>query len=67
MLVLRREVGQTLVIHGPGIDPIYISVNEVQGIRVRLGINADRELQVDRLEVFRAKQDEAINVHGDSV
>ena len=47
MLVLTRQSGQTIVI---GTD-IVIRVIEVRGRRVRLGIEAPRDITVDRGEV----------------
>lgn len=48
MLVLSRKKGQSIVIG----DNIEITVVEIQGDMVRLGINAPREVTVHRQEVF---------------
>lgn len=51
MLVLTRRAGQELVIA----DEITISVVEVRGNRVLLGITAPRSVSVDRFEVRQKK------------
>ena len=48
MLVLSRKVGQSIVI-GDGIE---ITVVELRGDQVRLGIHAPREVPVNRKEVL---------------
>lgn len=48
MLVLSRKKGQSIMI---GSD-IEISIVDVQGEQVRLGINAPREVSIHRKEVF---------------
>lgn len=50
MLVLSREAGQSVVIGGD----VVVTVVEVKGDVVRLGIAAPREVQVHREEVFKA-------------
>ncbi len=50
MLVLTRHVHQSIVI---GQD-IVVTVLEVRGDQVRLGITAPKEVQVHREEVFAA-------------
>jgi len=49
MLVLSRKKGQSIVIG----DNIEITVVEIQGDMVRIGINAPREITVHRQEVFQ--------------
>jgi carbon storage regulator len=48
MLVLARKVGQSIVIN----DDIEITVIEVRGDQVRLGINAPKSVPVHRKELF---------------
>lgn len=48
MLVLSRKKGQSIMI---GHD-IEISVIDVQGEQIRLGINAPRNVSIHRKEVF---------------
>ena len=50
MLVLSRKSGQQIVIA----DNIVITVVEIRSDRVRLGIEAPREIPVHRKEVFEA-------------
>jgi carbon storage regulator len=52
MLVLSRRVGERLLIG----DDIVITVIEVRGDGVRLGIDAPREVRVHRAEVLEAVQ-----------
>ncbi len=48
MLVLTRKKDQTIVIN----DNIEITVLDIQGDQVRIGINAPRSVSVHRKEVF---------------
>jgi carbon storage regulator len=50
VLVLSREAGESVVIGGD----VVVTVVEVKGDVVRLGIAAPREVQVHREEVFQA-------------
>lgn len=50
MLVLSRKKNQSIVIN----DDITIVVVEIRGDKVRLGINAPKEVSVHRLEVYEA-------------
>lgn len=52
MLVLTREVGQSIVIG----NNIRITVVQVRGDQARIGIDAPREVPVHRLEVFEELQ-----------
>jgi len=54
MLVLSRKRGEQICI-GNG---VVLTVISVQGDRVRLGIQAPREVTVDRQEVRQRKVDE---------
>lgn len=47
MLILSRKIGQSIVIEGG----IVIKVLAMEGYSVRLGIEAPRELRVDRDEI----------------
>lgn len=56
MLVLSRKKNESIVIN----DDIVIMVVDVRGDKVRLGIQAPREVTVHRREVYEAiKQSEA--------
>ncbi len=50
MLVLSRQRDETIVIG----DDIEITVVDIRGYKVRLGINAPRSVQVHRKEVYEA-------------
>jgi len=52
LLVLSRKVDQTIVIQ----HNITIKILEITGDRVKLGINAPRDVQVHREEVWRELQ-----------
>lgn len=52
MLVLTRQVDQTIDI---GFD-IEVTVIEIRGDKVRLGITAPAQVSVDRREVRQAKK-----------
>jgi carbon storage regulator len=54
MLVLSRKKGESIVIG----DDITIVVIEVRGDKVRLGVEAPKEVPVHRQEVFDAIQRE---------
>lgn len=54
MLVLTRKKDQSIVIN----DNIEITILDVQGDQVRLGINAPRSVSVYRKEIFLEIQEE---------
>lgn len=54
MLVLRRKKGEQIVIEGG----ITITVVDVQGDRVKLGIVAPPDVRVDREEVHERRSTE---------
>ena len=51
MLVLSRFVGQVITIG----DSIRITVVEIRGDKVRLGVDAPRDVAVNREEILKAK------------
>ena len=55
MLVLTRKVNEALVFG----DDIIVTVVEIRGAQVRLGIEAPRDLPVHRKEVYDAIHAEA--------
>jgi len=57
MLVLSRKKNETVMIG----DDIKISVVEIRGDKVRLGIEAPKEVPVHRLEVFNAIKKEEVS------
>lgn len=52
VLVLTREVGQSIVIG----NNVKITIVQVRGDQARIGIEAPREVPVHRLEVFEELQ-----------
>jgi carbon storage regulator len=62
MLVLTRKLGESIVIDGN----IRVKVVDVQGQRVRLGIEAPPEITVDRQEIHERRREfaEAIEEAG---
>lgn len=54
MLVLSRRKGESIMIG----DNIEISIIDIQGDQVRVGINAPRKVNVFRKEVFEQIKDE---------
>jgi carbon storage regulator len=53
MLVLSRRVGEEIVINGN----IRVSVVAVKGDRIRLGIDAPKDVHVDRSEVHERRRE----------
>ncbi|MHC4462877.1 MAG: carbon storage regulator CsrA [Planctomycetota bacterium] len=54
MLVLSRQKDESIMIG----DDIEITIVDVRGDRVRLGITASKEIPVHRMEVYEAIQRE---------
>ena len=54
MLILTRRVGETLVIG----DDVTVTVLVVRGNRVRLGVNAPKDVAVHREEIYQRIQNE---------
>ncbi len=57
MLVLSRKKDESIIIG----DDIEITIIDVRGDKVRLGINAPRNISVHRKEVYDAIQKEKDN------
>lgn len=55
MLVLSRKKNETIVIN----DSITVTVIEIRGDKVRLGIEAPKDVTVHRREVYDAIQNQA--------
>jgi len=54
MLILTRRVGETIII---GDDEIDITVLGVKGNQVRIGVNAQKHVSIDREEIYLRKKD----------
>ncbi len=52
MLILSRKKNESIIIN----DNIEISVVEIKGDQIKLGINAPRSVKIFRQEVYRAIQ-----------
>ena len=60
MLILTRRVGETLKI---GTD-ISVTVLDIKGRQVKIGIDAPRDVAVHRLEIFDQIQRESMEKEG---
>jgi len=61
MLVLSRKLNEVIVIG----DDITIVVVEIRGDKVRLGIEAPKEVPVHRLEVYEAIRNQRKETNGE--
>ncbi len=61
MLILTRRIGESIMIG----DEVTISVLEVKGGQVRIGINAPRSIEVHREEIYDRIQGEKNGVKGE--
>lgn len=52
MLILSRRIGERLMIG----DDVTVLVLGIRGNQVRIGVEAPREVAVDREEIFERKQ-----------
>ena len=55
MLLLTRNIGETIIIDGD----VRITVMEVSGNQIRIGIDAPKNIKVYRNEIFERMQAEA--------
>lgn len=63
MLVLTRRLDESINIG----DDVVVTVIEVRGDQVRLGISAPRGVVVDRMEIWFQKQEEKKARHESTV
>jgi len=66
MLVLSRKLDQSIVI-GDGEDAIKITVIDIRGDKIKLGISARPEVAVHREEIYLEIQEENRRKQGKSV
>lgn len=59
MLILTRRIGETLMVG----DEVTVTVLGVKGNQVRIGVNAPREVAVNREEIYQKMQKE----HGENI
>jgi len=49
MLILTRKIGETIVIG----DNITVTVLNIKGNQIRIGINAPQDIQIHRNEIYQ--------------
>ncbi len=54
MLVLARKIGESILIG----EDVKITVVDIQGDKIKLGIDAPRELSILREEIYNAVREE---------
>ena len=52
MLILSRKVGDEIIIDGR----IRVTITAIKGDRVKVGVSAPPEVQVDRAEIHQKRQ-----------
>lgn len=57
MLVLSRQVDETLIIRTSD-GPIRVTLVDIRGNKVRIGIDAPKSVRVDREEIDKMRQHE---------
>ena len=58
MLVLKRKLGEAIIITTQSGETVEIKVSEISEGRVKLGIDAEKSISVLRKEVVEATKDE---------
>lgn len=56
LLVLSRQAGERIMIDG---GAIVVSIEEIRGEKVRLGVEAPAGVRIDREQIHRERQREA--------
>lgn len=54
MLVLSRHRDESIIIGEPGPNQVIITIVDIRGDKVRLGIEANKNIPVHREEVYKA-------------
>lgn len=54
MLILTRRIGETLMVG----DDVTVTVLGIQGGQIRVGINAPKDIEVHREEIYKRIQEE---------
>jgi len=54
MILLTRQIGETIIVDGG----IKVTVMDIQGNHIKLGIDAPKEMKVYREEIFKRMQSE---------
>ena len=57
MLILTRKIGEVIILDGG----IKITVSDIQGNHVKIGIDAPKEVKVYREEIIERMKEEDIN------
>ena len=60
MLILTRRVGEKLIIG----EDVTVSILSVKGHQIRVGIEAPRDVQIHREEIYLRIQEERKNLNG---
>jgi len=60
MLVLTRRIGESILIG----DDIEVTVLDVKGDSIRIGVQAPRETRIQRAEIVNAVRDENVEAAG---
>lgn len=64
MLVLSRKIGERIVITPPGHAEIVLTVVDVDGNKVRLGWDADKNVAINREEIQKKKDADKVSAVG---
>jgi len=60
MLVLSRKSGESIVLRQHGCIVARITIEEIDRNKVRVGIQADHEIEINRLEVDQARHSDEV-------
>lgn len=51
MLMLNRKLGESIVI-GSGVDAVIVTVTQISGNQVKIGVKAPKKIPVYRNEIY---------------